>query len=161
MVTAMPGRPPRTWFDRCVEDVAAGGYATDPAAVCGATWARKGPMEKAATTRAEEGTAMARHHGEHHGKKHGHKRGKHGGKLHGAARAAWKKAHGMDRRRSRAQPGRAHHHASAHHKGPRTAGHKVHHHRCAYCGHTAKHDASAGCLHRDARGMFCTCRHRG
>jgi hypothetical protein len=146
----MPGRPPKSWFDRCVEDVAAGGLAADPAAVCGETWARKSPTEKAATTLAEEGSSMARHHGKHHGKKHARKHGKHGGKLHGAALAAWKKAHGMTG-----------HHARAHHKAPRRAEHKVHHHRCIFCGHTAKHDASAGCLHRDGKGKFCTCRHRG
>jgi hypothetical protein len=55
----MPGRPPREWFHRCVDDVAAGGAAVDPAAVCGATWARKTPPEKRATVAFEEGTTMA------------------------------------------------------------------------------------------------------
>jgi hypothetical protein len=167
----MPNRPPKTWFDRCVDDVVASGHAADPAAVCGATWARKGPREKAATTRAEEGTVMARHHDKHHAKKRGTKRGKgrarkpthHGGKLHGAALAAWKKAHGMGPHRSGSHrgSGRQAHRTGSHHKEPRRAAHKVHHHRCAFCGHTAKHDAGAGCLHRDRRGMFCTCKSRG
>jgi hypothetical protein len=152
----MPGRPPKTWFDRCVEDVAASGYADAPAAVCGATWARKSPTEKAATTRAEEASSMAKHHGTHHAKKHAKKHGKHGGKLHGAALTAWKKAHGMTKHH-RPPAGRR----GAHHKSPRAAAHKVHHHRCILCGHAAKHDASAGCLHRDGKGKFCTCRHRG
>lgn len=99
----MPGRPPREWFRRCVEDVAAGGAALDPGAVCGATWARKTPAEKRATVAFEEGTTMAT--------KKKAKKKKKGGKLHGAALTAWRKAHGVTpgvtRRRPRRRPPRA------------------------------------------------------
>lgn len=151
----MPGRPPKSWFDRCVDDVVAGGHAVAPAAVCGATWARKSPREKAATTRAEEGISMASHQGKHHAKKHAKRHAKHGGKLHGAALKAWKKAHGMIGHRGAGRQ------QAAHHKMPRKAARKVVHHRCVYCGHAARHDAGAGCLHRDGKGKFCTCRERG
>lgn len=147
----MPGRPPRDWFARCVADVAASGYADKPAAVCSATWARKSARQKTATIRAEEGAAMT--HAKRHGKKHGRHAKKHGGKLHGAALAAWKKAHGMPSRHHRAH-GKTHT-KRAHHPAKRV------HHKCAMCGHAAKHDSSAGCLHRDPSGRFCTCRHRG
>jgi hypothetical protein len=147
----MPGRPPRDWFARCVADVAASGYADDPAAVCGGTWARKSARQKTATIRAEEGAAMA--HAKGHGKKHGRHAKKHGGKLHGAVLSAWKKAHGMPGRPRMARPKT--HTKRAHHPAKRV------HHKCGMCGHAAKHDSSAGCLHRDPSGRFCTCRHRG
>ena len=147
----MPVRPPKDWFDRCVADVAASGHADNPRGVCGATWARKSAREKAATIRAEEGSAMA--HAKGHGKKNARHAKKHGGKLHGAALAAWKKAHGM-RGRPRRAPAKTHTKRAPH------AAKRVHH-RCGMCGHAAKHDSSAGCLHRDTGGRFCTCRHRG
>lgn len=50
----MPGRPPREWFRRCAADVAAGGTADNPGAVCGATWQRKTPAQKRATVGAED-----------------------------------------------------------------------------------------------------------
>ncbi len=142
----MPGRPPKDWFDRCVGDVAAGGRAVDPAGVCGATWARKSPRERSETVRLEEGTMAT--------KKKKSKKGKHKGKhkLHGAALAAWRRAHGVP-------TGKAAHHG--HHAAKKSAKKAKHHHRCVYCGHAARHDAKAGCLHRDARGAFCSCKHRG
>ena len=51
----MPGRPPREWFKRCFEDVAAKGTARIPGAVCGQAWARKTDAQKRRTVREEEG----------------------------------------------------------------------------------------------------------
>jgi hypothetical protein len=79
----MPHRPPKNWFDRCTSEVAEGGSAVDPAAVCGATWQRKTAAEKALSTHLAEGKPMA-------AKK---KKKKKGGKLHGAALAAWNRKH--------------------------------------------------------------------
>lgn len=51
----MPNRPPREWFKRCSEDVAAKGTATIPGAVCATVWQRKSAAKKRATVRLEEG----------------------------------------------------------------------------------------------------------
>ena len=133
----MPGRPPKDWFERCVEDVAASGRATNPAAVCGATWAHKTPREKALTIALEEPTMAAKKRAK---KKHP-KGKKHGGHA---------KKHGKH---------------TTHAKQPRHAAHKAHAtkskpHRCAACGHTARHDHRAGCTHFDGK-RFCPCRQRG
>jgi hypothetical protein len=51
----MPRRPPKTWFDRCTRAVRKRGGATDPKAVCGATWYhRMSPAERRAATRKSE-----------------------------------------------------------------------------------------------------------
>jgi hypothetical protein len=148
----MPRRPPKNWFDRCVEGVRAGGAAVDPQAVCGATWARKSAREKRSTLAAEEGTMAT--------KKKAKKKPHHGGKTKAAhKKPAHKKPH---------HGGKAAHHGGKHTKAAHHPGkhgkHGKHavtqHHRCAACGHTAKHDAHAGCLHHDRKGHFCSCKHR-
>src|SRR5258708_2150123 len=128
----MPNRPPKDWFDRCVEDVAARGQATSPAAVCGATWARKTAAEKRTTFAMEEPMK--------HAKKLGHA----------------KKKHGKHPARKRAKPRAAHHSKTA-----RTAARRgVHHaktkahHKCVMCGHGDRHDQNAGCTHFDGKN-FC------
>ena len=138
----MPNRPPRTWFARCAEDVAASGSATSPAAVCGATWARKTPAEKRTTTAMEEPMA--------HAKKHGQAKRKHG-----------KHAAGKHAKRRTTRPG------THHKKATRTAARRTAHsrrakasHKCVMCGHGDRHDHKAGCTHFDGKN-FCPCRHRG
>jgi hypothetical protein len=133
----MPDRPPKDWFERCVEDVAASGHAKNPAAVCGATWTHKTPQEKALTTALEEPTMAAKKRAK---KKHPK------GKKHG----------GHAKKQSK---------HTAHAKNPRHAAHKAHaakpkHHRCAACGHTARHDHKVGCTHFEGKN-FCPCRQRG
>jgi hypothetical protein len=54
----VPRRPPKAWFDDCVAGVRARGGAVDPAAVCGAVWARKSPAEKRRATRFAEGGSL-------------------------------------------------------------------------------------------------------
>ena len=51
----MPGRPPREWFRRCFDEVAASGTANIPGAVCAVAWQRKTPRAKRAIVRLEEG----------------------------------------------------------------------------------------------------------
>ena len=109
----MPNRPPKNWFDRCTSEVAEGGSAVDPAAVCGATWQRKTAAEKSLSTHLAEGKPMA-------AKK---KKKKKGGKLHGAALAAWNRKH-HPKKAKKKHPKTHHakkpHHAQkkAHHRGP-------------------------------------------
>lgn len=47
----MPGRPPKSWWDRCMLGVRSSGSASDPASVCGSVWARKTPAEKRSAAR--------------------------------------------------------------------------------------------------------------
>ena len=103
----MPRRPPREWMKRCTEDVAAGGAAVDPSAVCGATWQRKTPAEKRTTIRVEEtmhkkkakkkhpgGHKKAHHKKPHHAKAHHPKRGKKKTKHHRCAFCGHSAVHG-------------------------------------------------------------------
>jgi hypothetical protein len=132
----MPGRPPKSWFARCVDDVAASGHAVNPAAVCGATWRDKSPAEKALTIALEEPTmkkASKKGSQGKHVKKGSHgKHGKHGTRTK-ATRSAHREGHGGKKEK--------------------------HHHRCPACGHSARHDARAGCTHFEG-SRFCPCRHR-
>jgi hypothetical protein len=128
----MPGRPPKRWFDRCVADVAASGHATDPAAVCGATWRDKSPAEKALTLALEESMTTKKK-----------KAPKHAKRSKTTTRSS--KARHTKARRSA--------HRSAHGKHRKTPT------RCPACGHSAHHDGKAGCTHFEG-SRFCTCRHR-
>jgi hypothetical protein len=144
----MPYRPPREWFARCTSDVAAGSSALDPAAVCGATWARKTPAKKAQTVALEEG-------------RHSVKKKPHGAALKAHKRAMRaKKSHHGRARHARGHHGRVHGRTSVSRAGAHAKGHRVHH-RCGYCGHTARHDRKHGCLHVEHSGRFCPCRHKG
>jgi len=129
----MPRRPPKEWFDRCVEDVASSGHAVNPAAVCGATWRDKTSAEKALAIAMERPMATK-------------KRSKHKAK---------KTTKAKKHRRPHDKPhtkGRRSAHRSAHSKTHRA-------HKCPACGHLAKHDAKAGCTHFDGH-RFCPCRER-
>jgi hypothetical protein len=139
----MPHRPPREWFARCTSEVARADGGVDPAAVCGAVWARKTTVQKAATTALEEGRRVMKR------------------KLRGAALKDHERAKRAKKRHAGKSAHRSHGHAPAkrghaHHKKD----HRVQH-RCGYCGHTARHEGKHGCLHIDAKGRFCPCRHRG
>jgi hypothetical protein len=138
----MLGRPPREWFQRCETEVEASGSAVDPAAVCGAVWARKGEQERRAITRMEEGMATKR-------KK---KKATHAKKGHRTSRRAAKKT-----RPRHAKTGT---HRKTQRAPARHARTKKHHHRCAMCGHSAQHVARQGCLHFDGK-RFCSCKQRG
>jgi hypothetical protein len=134
----MPNRPPKDWFDRCVEDVAVSGHAASPAAVCGATWARKTAAERRTTLGMEEPMT--------HTKKHGHA----------------KKKHGKHPARKHSKPRAVHHSKAARTAARRGVHHakKKAHHKCVMCGHGDRHDQKAGCTHFDGKN-FCPCRHRG
>jgi hypothetical protein len=123
----VPGRPPREWFHRCVEDVAAGGAAVDPGAVCGATWARKTPAEQRATVAFEEGTTMAT-------KKKKAKKSK---------AKPRKKASGHHPKRTAKKKGKS--------QAPRRAcpfcGHHARHHRTAGCLHRESNGRFCSCKH--------------
>jgi hypothetical protein len=134
----MPRRPPKEWFDRCVADVAAGGYAVNPAAVCGATWRDKTPADKAFAIALEDDMPKKKH-GKHKTKK----TPKHG-----------------QHRTSRAGPKRGKARTKSHRSAARTAHNKdVHQHKCPACGHLERHDPKAGCTHFDGH-RFCPCKHR-
>jgi hypothetical protein len=127
----MPGRPPKEWFDRCVEDVAGGGHTVNPAAICGATWRDKSPADKAVAI-AMERQPMA------------------------AKRRSKKKATAKKPKKPTKPRTKAHRsaHRSAHSK-------PQHHHRCPACGHMDRHDAKAGCEHFDGKRFCpCRHRHR-
>lgn len=49
-----PRRPPRAWWQACLSSVSAQHHAHDPAAVCGASWWRMPPKERAAIVRQME-----------------------------------------------------------------------------------------------------------
>jgi len=111
----------------------------DAAAVCGATWARKSPTEKARTIALKEGGSMKK-------------------KLFGAAL----KAHERAKRTKKRHTSKTAHHSKGHHHTKKGHGHGHRtQHRCGYCGHTARHEGKHGCLHIDSKGRFCPCRHRG
>jgi hypothetical protein len=73
----MPKRPPKRWMDRCTADVASGGRAADPGAVCGAAWQRKPPAKKRATLALEEGPMAKKKKKKHPKKKAAHKKPAH------------------------------------------------------------------------------------
>jgi hypothetical protein len=112
-------------------NVAAGGHADKPAAVCGATWRDKPWAEKALATAMETPMATKKKHRKH-GKHKPKKQTKHRGKSHTKGRRT----------------------------APRTAHRKdQHQHKCPACGHLARHDPKAGCTHFEGH-RFCPCRHR-
>jgi hypothetical protein len=138
----MPGRPPREWFQRCTESVAAHGDAVDSAAVCGAVGARKSEPEQRAVARLENPMAAKRKTK----------------KKHPSKRAPTKK--GAHRKSSAKTPKRT---ESARRKTQRTParGARVKHEtRCANCGHAAVHVPGRGCLHFEGK-RFCSCKQRG
>jgi sRNA-binding protein len=140
----MPNRPPREWFQRCVEGVAASGSGVDPGAVCGAVWARKDEHERRAIARVEAPMAAKR-------------KKKHVGKRHAAAPAAHRKP-----KHHRAKKGAAKRSAQRKTERAPAARHArtKHETRCSHCGHAAAHARGQGCLHFDGR-RFCSCKHRG
>ena len=141
----MPGRPPREWFQRCASNVAASGHAVDPAAVCGAVWARKDPRERRAIVRTEVPMATKRKTKKKHSGKH--------------SRAST--AHRKPKRRTpkKTAPKRTAHRKT--HRAPVARHAKVKHEtRCGHCGHAAAHVRGHGCLHFDGK-RFCSCKERG
>jgi hypothetical protein len=137
----MPGRPPREWFARCTTDVADKGSAVDPAAVCGAVWARKDEHDKRAIARTEETMSAKRKK-----KRPNHRGGAAVHKKH-KGRSATKPTKRAAHRKTARAPAR--------HAGARTK----HETRCGHCGHAAAHARGHGCLHFDGR-KFCSCKHR-
>ncbi len=138
----MPGRPPREWFQRCTESVAAHGTAVDPAAVCGAVWTRKTEPERRALVRMENPMA-AKKKGK---KKHAGKRSSTKKGAHRKTPAKGSKRTETARRKTQRAPAR---HARVKHET-----------RCANCGHAAVHVPGRGCLHFEGN-RFCPCKHRG